>query len=226
MSCQSWRWETVFAVVVVMAVCSMTAVAGQGELVTSRGVFDTTLVSHRTDLSRFATVAVDSVEFQYREVASARTVVSQSELLGRGNQGPFPMSEELRAQFEEIVREALMTGLERSERFDLASVAGADTLLVEATFSDITSNLPPRVAGTYDVYLSHAGTADVGFRLVDGGSGEVLAELSEVRRIEPPSRMNQVSSVPATVASVSNDMRIWAADVAQDLLRAIERIAE
>jgi hypothetical protein len=208
-------------------VLGIAAVAGAGEhdaLVDQRGVFDTTQVRADAQLDRFAAVELAPIEFRYRDVEAARTVVSQSQMLGGASQGPFPMDEELRDRFESIVTDALMDALERSDRFQLVDASGPETLLVRATVSDVTSNLPPLVAGAYDVYLSHAGTAKVLFEVVDAGTDQLLARFAEERRIQPPSRMNEVGTTPATIASVSNDMRIWAADVAGDLMRAMARL--
>ncbi len=193
-------------------------------LVQTKGVFEHTWVDPNSDLGQFVKIELAPVEFRYRDVGSEDRVISQTELGSVGDRGPYPMSAELRERFEDIVSEALIDAVERSDRFERVDAAGPDTLLVRGAFADITSNLPPLVAGSYDIYLSSAGSAKVTFELVDGGSGEVLARLSEEERIQPPGRMNEVSTTPASVASVANDMRIWAADVARDLLRAISRL--
>jgi len=198
------------------------AVSGEDELVKTKGSFKEVWVHPEADLSRYDGLFAWQPVFQFRETEDVRRTISRSALLS-GRYTSAPIDESSRVTFEEIVTEAVLKELKRSKQFEVVDAVKPGTLIVRGSWLDIVSVVPPSSPSIRDVYLSHVGEATFVFELIDAETGVIQARVSERRRIQPPSRMNRVSTVPANRVTVFNDVRIWAADVARDLRKALDK---
>jgi hypothetical protein len=194
----------------------------ESEQVKIKGPFKETWVRPDADITRYTKLYPWKSVFQFREggeTTGARTTAGKL----RGDSGPYAVNEESRQKFEELVTATFVKELGRSKIFELVDQVGPDTLLVRAAVLDIVSNVPPNFTGTADIYLSAVGEASFLFELIDAETGEVQATVGERRMIQPPTRMHDISTVPANAASVWNDVEIWARSVARDLRVALEK---
>ena len=192
------------------------------EQVKVKGPFKGTWVRPDADISRYTKLYPWKSRFEFREGGEARGARTTAGQL-KDSGGPYVIKEESKEKFEKIVNESFVKELGRSKIFEVVDEVGPDTLLVRASLLDIISNVPPNYTGTADVYLSAVGEATFFFELIDAETGEVQATVGERRRIQPPSRMYDVSSAPANSATIMNDVKIWATTVARDLRVALEK---
>ena len=174
------------------------------------------------DATGFLNRIFTAIGFEFREGGEARGARTTAGQL-KDSGGPYVIKEESREKFEQLVNESFVKELGRSKIFELVDEVGPDTLLVRASLLDIVSNVPPNYTGTADVYLSAVGEATFFFELIDAETGEVQATVGERQRIQPPSRMYDVSSAPANSATIMNDIKIWATTVARGLRVALEK---
>jgi len=196
--------------------------ASGNQQVKIKGPFAETWVRPDADISRYTKLYPWKSRFEFREGGEARGARTTAGQL-KDSGGPYVIKEESKEKFEKIVNESFVKELGRSKIFEVVDEVGPDTLLVRASLLDIISNVPPNYTGTADVYLSAVGEATFFFELIDAETGEVQATVGERRRIQPPSRMYDVSSAPANSATIMNDVKIWATTVARDLRVALEK---
>ena len=187
-----------------------------------KGPFKETWVHPDLDMAQYSKLYPWKTVFQFREGGETKGAKTTAGKL-REIEGPYYVNEESRQKFEELVGDLFVTELNRSKIFEVVDEVGPDTLLVRAAVLDIVSNVPPNFTGTGDVFLSAIGEASFIFELIDAETGVVQATVGERRRIQPPSRMYDVSSAPANSATIINDIERWAQSVARDLRVALEK---
>jgi hypothetical protein len=192
-----------------------------GDQVRMRGPFQESWVRPEADFGQYSKLYLWEATFEFREGdEERRTATSISTSRGIGT---FAVSDESRQKFEELVSETFFKELGRSKVFEIVDEVGPDTLIVKPSLVDIASNVPPRRAGTVDVYLMAVGEATFAFQLVDAETGEVQATVGERRRIQPPSRMHEVSTIPTNSATIWSDVQRWASTVGRDLRKTLEK---
>jgi hypothetical protein len=198
------------------------SIAQDTEQVKIKGPFQETWVHPDLDIAQYSKLYLWKTVFEFRAGGDTKGAPTTAGKL-RGNDGPYFVNEESRLEFEELVTDEFVKELNRSKQFEIVNEVGPDTLLVRALLLDIVSNVPPKYTGTADVYLSAIGEATFVFELIDAETGEVQATVGERRRIQPPSRFYDVSSAPATSATIMNDVKVWAQSVARDLRVALDK---
>jgi hypothetical protein len=196
--------------------------ASGNEQVKIKGPFKETWVHPDLDMAQYTKLYPWKTVFQFREGGEKKGAKTTAGQL-RDSEGPYFVNDESRQKFEELVGDIFVKELNRSKIFEVVEEVGPDTLLVRAAVLDIVSNVPPNFTGTADVYLSAVGEASFIFELIDAETGVVQATVGERRRIQPPSRMYDVSSAPANSATIMNDIERWAQSVARDLRVALEK---
>jgi hypothetical protein len=196
--------------------------ASGNEQVKVKGPFSGTWVRPDADISQYTKLYPWKSRYEFREGGETKGAKTTTEKL-RGGGGPYFVREESKEKFEEIVNEAFVKELGRSKIFEIVDEVGPDTLLVRASLLDIISNVPPNYTGTADIYLSSVGEATFIFELIDAETGVVQATVGERRRIQPQTRMYDVSSAPANAATVWAEVKVWATEVARDFRKALEK---
>ena len=196
-------------------------ITGADELVKQKGRFQETWVRPDADITQYSKLYPWHSVFQFREGGKekAGTTIEAS----RGNDDRYAVTDESRAKFEEIVSDTFVKVLGRSKVFEVVDEVGPDTLIVRVAMLDIVSDVPPSRPGTQDTYLSAVGEATFLFELIDSETGVIQARVGERRRIQPRSRMQGVSSVPANSSTVWAEVKIWADQLAEDFRRALEK---
>ncbi len=197
-------------------------VTGEDQLVKEKGQYQETWVHPDADMSQYSKLYLWNSVFQFREGGDTTTGTEITR--SRGNQGPFAMHEEDQEKFKQLVNDAMVKALAGSKMFEVVEEVGPDTLLLRGAVLDIISNVPPDVARTTtNVHLASVGEATIVFELIDAETGVIQARVAERRVIQRPGRMHQVSAVPSNSATVWNDVKLWAADVAHTLRRALDK---
>ena len=201
-------------------------ITGADELVKQKSkLWGDVWVRPDADISSYDKLYLWQSVFQFRDVGDEQTNRTTTAMM-KGDQGHFAISDEGRAQFEKIVSETVVKELNRSKQFEIVYAVGPGTLLVRGLILDIVSDVPQNVGRQANVHLSHMGEATFIFELIDAETGVIQARAGDRRYIQPPSRMNQVSSAPTTRATVWNDVEMWARDQAQTLRKALDKNAK
>ena len=197
------------------------AVTGADQLVEESGTFQATWINPDAEITNYKKLFMWSAVFQFRDVDDRGGTTTQ--MLRNNNSGPFTISEESRARFEEVVFEAISAELARTNIFEMTDQLGPNTLLVRAGVLDIISNVPPNVGRAGNIHFNAVGEATMVFELIDAETGVIQARVAERRRIQPRGRMNDVSGSPTTAATVWNDVQRWAREEARTLRRELEK---
>ena len=196
-------------------------VTGADELVQQKGRFAGTWILPDADITKYNKLYPWQAVFQFREGGETGTGTTIG--MSRGDQGPYAVTEESKAKFEEVVSDTFFKVLGRSKIFEVVDEVGPETLIVRIAMLDIVSNVPSTRPGTNDVYLSAVGEATFMIELIDSETGVIQARAGERRRIQPRGRMNDVSSVPTNSATVWSEVKVWADQLADDFRRALEK---
>lgn len=148
-----------------------------------KSVMDAAWVKPDLDLTRYDKLMLGSfgVSFKALEPVSSTQARSESE---------FPVKEENKAQFQEIMREQFAEELAKLERYEIVAEPGPDVLMLVVGAIDVLSRVPPDVDsarfGRGGVYLTSVGEATLIVELRDSESGEVLARAADRRAAESP----------------------------------------
>ena len=123
------------------------------------------------DLSGYSKIMIQGAGIEYRPGGeSGRTFMARS----RG--GPYEVTKEQKARFEQVVSEAFREEMAKSERFEIVEEPGPDVLLIRGALLDVVSYVPPDdVAGRVEVYLSRVGEATLVIEIRDSITGAILA---------------------------------------------------
>ncbi len=211
-----------FSFIIAIVLVTGVAVAQENDQVKIKGPFQETRIHSDLDISQYDKLYLWKTLFEFREGGEEKGAPTTAGKL-RGDDGPYFVKEESRQEFEEVVTAEFVKEINRSKQFEIVNEIGPDTLLVRALLLDIISNVPPDYTGTADVYLSAVGEATFVFELIDAETGEVMATVGERRRIQPPTRLYDISRAVATSATVMNDVKVWAQSVARDLRVALDK---
>ena len=191
------------------------------ELEKARSAFKETWVLPGVDFSNYSKVMFWAAEFEYRDVGPAEKTRSS---MIKTHKREFGISEEDRREFENVVREAFRKEMAKGKKFTVTDSIGADTLILRGALLDVVSLVPPPTVARSDVYLSTLGEATFVMEVLDSRTGNVLALVSERRRIQPPGG-GQIDSfsLPANRVTVTNDVRRWATSAASKLRKALDK---
>ncbi|MGD8439321.1 MAG: DUF3313 family protein, partial [Holophagae bacterium] len=165
--------------------------------------FDELWVRPDADFASYSKLFVWQPVFEFRDVSGNR-VNTTSIALSRGDQGPYTVDPADQQRFADLVTEVIQKEFARSTQFTITDTIGPNTLIVRPMVLDITSNVPPNVGRPGNIYLSAMGEATFAFEIIDAETGVIQARTADRRLIQPRSRMNEVSRVPTTRATVWN----------------------
>ena len=201
-------------------------VTGEKDLVKEKSrQFEELWVRPDADFSSYSKIYLWQPVFQFRDVSDTN-VNETSIALSRGDQGPYEVDPADQKKFAEIVSQVIQKEFGRSKQFTIADSIGPGTLIVYPMVLDITSNVPPNVGRPGNIYLSAMGEATFAFEIIDAETGVIQARTADRRLIQPRSRMNEVSSVPTTRATVWNDVEIWASQQVRTLRTRLDKAAK
>jgi hypothetical protein len=128
----------------------------------------------------------------------------------RSRGGPYEVTEEQKARFEQVVSEAFREEMARSERFEIVDEPGPDVLLIRGALLDVVSYVPPDdVAGRVEVYLSSVGEATLVIEIRDSITNAIMARAIDRGAAEDTSRMFNSNRV-TNRAEVRRLVQRWA----------------
>ena len=191
-----------------------------GHLEKGKSGFRETWVNPKADLSRYESLYLWEAEFEYRDVGPAqrtRTTVMNT------RQREFGISEEGRTAFEKAVAEAFVKEIQKAKNLRVSDEMGPHTLIMRGAVLDIVSLVPPEYAGRGDVYLASIGEATLVVELIDADTGEIVAAVSERRRIESGTGQIDRFSMSANRATVIAEVRRWASRAASKLRKELDK---
>jgi len=188
-----------------------------GHLEKGKSGFQETWVNPDIDWARYETLYLWKGEFQYRDVGPAQR--SRSTMMST-RQREFGISEEDREAFEAVVRETFVKEIQKVKNLALTDDPDPNTLIMRGALLDIVSRVPPDTVGRSQVYLASVGDATLVLELIDAGTGEVAAVVSE-RRTIGRGRVDSFT-LPANRATITAEVRRWARSAATTLRKALD----
>ena len=220
----------------VSLLCSGFALAGESPLKqvdggkdlekVKRSKFRDTYVKPDVDFSFYKTVYIGEALFDYRDVKLSK--MSSGIYSNTTSNLEYPISEEDRQRFEQIVREAFRTEIVKGKHFKIVDVLNTDehTLIMRGVVMDIVSKVPPESVERTRLYMSSVGGATLGLEFLDGTTGEVLARVAERGRIGDATGQVSGTSRPVNRATVIADVKRWATNAAIKLRKVLDSALE
>jgi hypothetical protein len=197
-------------------------ITGGDALAKEKGRFKQTWVHPDESLSRYSEVFLWNVAFQFRDVGKRKRTGTTTEILRTTGTEPYPVAEEHRVKFKQVVVDGFVKELRRGERFQLVDEVHPTTLVVRGAVMDIVCWVPSNNARV-DVYLAAIGDGVVVFELIDPMTGLMQARVGERSNIRPPKQTHSAFVRPANFNSVWPDVDRWARSVALDLRRELDK---
>ncbi|HEY7672668.1 MAG TPA: DUF3313 family protein [Gammaproteobacteria bacterium] len=189
-----------------------------GLYLVDKSVADKVWVKPDLDLTGYTKIMIAPAGVAYRKLDPVNRFQADSE-------SEFPVQEENKARFEQILKEEFTEELEKLERYEIVTEAGPDVLTLVGGVIDVVSFVPPDLDsakyGRGGVYLESVGSAVLVVELRDSMSGEVLARAADGRAAESPFAF-EANSV--TVWSEVRRLAQYWANLLVDRLNTFEKI--
>jgi hypothetical protein len=148
-----------------------------------KSVADAVWVKPDLDLTPYTKIMIAPAGVAYRKLDPVSTFQADRE-------SEFPVQEENKARFEQILKEEFTEELEKLERYEIVTEPGPDVLILVGGVIDVVSFVPPDLDsakyGRGGVYLDSVGSAVLVVEVRDSQSGEVLARAADGRAAESP----------------------------------------
>jgi hypothetical protein len=189
-----------------------------GLYLVDKSVADRVWVKPDLDLTGYTKIMLAPAGIAYRKLEPVSRFQADSET-------EFPVQEENKARFEQILKEEFTEELEKLERYEIVTEAGPDVLLLVGGLIDVVSFVPPDLDsakyGRGGVFLRSVGSAVLVVEIRDSQSGEVLARAADGRAAESPFAF-EANSV--TVWSEVRRLAGYWANLLVDRLNTFEKI--
>lgn len=157
------------------------------------------------DISKYSKIMLQGVGIEYRPGGeSGRLHYSRS------SNDHFELTEKQKAKFEEILREAFLKELAKSEHFTIVNEAGPDVLLIRGGLLDVVSYVPPTPIGRTEIFLSRVGEATLVLEVRDSVSEAIIARVVDRRAAENAARGFSRSNPVMNKAEVRRMASTWA----------------
>lgn len=183
-----------------------------------KSVVDAAWVKPDLDLTGYTKLLIGPPTIAYKKLEPVSRFQTDRET-------EFPVQEENKARFEQILQEEFTEQLEKLERYEVVTAPGPDVLLLVGGVLDVVSSVPPDLEsakyGRGGVYLDSVGSAVLVIELRDSMSGEVLARAADGRAAESPFAF-EANSV--TVWSEVRRLAQYWANLLVDRLNTFEKI--
>jgi hypothetical protein len=183
-----------------------------------KSVVDAAWVKPDLDLTGYTKLVIVEPTIAYKKLEPVSTFQTDRE-------SQFPVQEENKARFEQILKEEFIEELEKLERYEIVTAPGPDVLLLVGGVLDVVSFVPPDLEsakyGRGGVYLDSVGSAVLVIELRDSQSGEILARAVDGRAADSPFAF-EANSV--TVWSEVRRLAQYWANLLVDRLNTFEKI--
>ena len=155
------------------------------------------------DLSGYTKIMLQSAGIEYRPGGE-----SGRGSMARSSSGPFEITVEQKARFQEVVRETLLDEFGKSEKFTLVNEPGPDVLLIRGALLDVVSYVPPEPIGRSEIYLTELGEITLVLEIRDSITDAILVRAVDRASVGDDGMMR--SSNRATNSSeVKRVIRRW-----------------
>jgi len=218
-------------ILVILIACMASAAAQEKEatadeehpwadLEQDRSSFSETWVNPNADFTKYNSLYLWEAEFQYRDVGPAQR--TRSTIMSTRKR-EFGISEEDRKGFEQIVSDAFVKEIQKAKNFRISDEMGPHALIMRGALLDIVSFVPPETIGRSEIYLANIGEATLVVELIDADTGEVVAVVSERRKIQAGTGRIDQFSMPTNRATVIAEVRRWASRAAGKLRKELDK---
>jgi len=160
------------------------------------GTADAAWARPGADISRYSKIMLQGVGIEYRPGGESGRLYHS-----RTSADHYDISDKQKEKFQEILREAFLDELGKSENFKIVGAPGPDVLSIRGGLLDVVSFVPPDPIGRGAVYLSSVGEATLVLEIRDSVSEAVIARAVDRRAAEDSfglresNRVNNMSEV-------------------------------
>jgi len=163
-------------------------VTADGLVRVKKSVMDAAWVKPDFDLTPYTKIMIASAGVYYKKLKPVKGTAFANRSNG---QSEFPVKEESKTKFNEILKEAFITELSKLERYQIVDEAGPDVLLLAGAVIDVESNVPPYMNSPgVGIYLTSVGEATLLVELRDSQSNDPLGRAADRRAAEAPFLIN------------------------------------
>ena len=183
--------------------------------------FDQAWARPDLDLTGYRKLILQPAGIEYRPTGPA----SGATLSGRAE---FPLSEAQKEKLRQIMRTAFREELAKSQRYQLVSEPGPDTLLLRGALLDVVSFIPPTEVAMGKVFLQSVGEATLVLELRDSLSEAILARVVDRRAAERLGGRMEESNPMMNAYEVEVAARRWARLVRErlDAVQTLDRVED
>jgi len=194
-------------------------VTADGLVRVEKSVVDAAWVKPDFDLTPYTKLMITSAGVYYKKLKPMKG----TQFANRSNgQSEFPVKEENKAKFNEMLKQAFIEELSTLQRYQIVDKAGPDVLDLSGAVIDVESHVPPYMdTPSVGMYLSSVGAATLIIELRDSQSNELLGRAADRRAAQAPFVIN-VKAVTGW-SDVSLLAQAWASLV-RKRLEEIEKI--
>lgn len=220
------RMATHSALALLVSIGSVVSPAGSspsakpddGGLIRKAGRFELTLINPEADFSRYGKLCPGKVYLKLRDRSGQADSSGTGSLIPKRTKERAVVDSEDLAELEQVISDALVGELRRSNAFELVDETGPNTLLLRSAVVDIVSKEPSRAARKAGATAPLLVEGTVVFELVDAETGVTQARMGERRVIE------QTEGKTANAATPWEYVHEWAQQAGADLRMELERI--
>ena len=193
---------------------------GYDELTKQKGHFKKTLIRADSDFSKYTNLYPQKVRLQFREQDPVQDQASTGSMIRKRSKAkPIPDGDDL-AKLAEIINQALIDELARSEAFQLVQEAGPDTLVLRVSVTEMVCDISSEPANPEKKQDPFSAQGTIVFDLIDAETGVIQARVGERRKSRRAK--DPASSTEADVLWA--DICAWAEHAAADLRLVLERV--
>lgn len=156
------------------------------------------------NISQYSKIMLQGVGVEYRPGGESGRLYHS-----RTSSDHYEISDKQKERLQEILREAFLEELGKSERFTIVSEPGPDVLFIWGGLLDVVSFVPPEPMGRSEIYLSRVGEATLVLEIRDSVSEAVMARAVDRRAAENSSGFRESNRVNNS-SEVRRLARTWA----------------
>lgn len=169
------------------------------------GSADAAWARPNVDISQYSKIMLQGVGIEYRPGGESGRLYSAASRIDH-----FEITDEQKRKFEEVLREAFLKELGRSEHFTIVDEAGPDVLLIRGGLLDVVSFVPPEPIGRGGIYLSRVGEATLVLEIRDSVSEAIFVRAVDRRAAENTARGFSESNPVTNKVEVRRMASTWA----------------
>lgn len=156
------------------------------------------------DISQYSKIILQGVGIEYRPGGESGRLHH-----ARPGADHFEITAAQKTKLEEILRDAFLDELGKSQRFTIVDEAGPDVVLIRGGLLDLVSFVPPEPIGRTDIYLSRVGEATLVLEIRDSVSEAIIARAVDRRAAEDSMGFNKSNRVN-NISEVRRMAKTWA----------------